>query len=318
MVTASGGPAPAVGVWTHLTGIYDPGAVGAAQLRLYVNGNLVASAALGGLWSATGGVRVGGDLQAGANTVPLQGSVDGVRVWDRVLTDEEVAVTATEAVLLGRWSFDEGTGSTAADASGHGKTVTFTNATWADRPPGYAFASTGPTSSAATNGPVLRTDTSYTISAWAQVINPAGYAAIAGQDGATSSGFFLQYKLDTNQWSFAVPATDTTNPTMVRISSPAPAVDPDAAGDWVFLTAVYDAPHHQLRLYVNGVTEGDGGPTVAPAPATVFNATGPLHIGACRYNGSLVNNWPGQIDDVRAYIGVLTNTQISALYNEST
>ncbi|WP_163572161.1 hypothetical protein [Fodinicola feengrottensis] len=35
-------------------------------------------------------------------------------MWDRVLTDAEIAASATEAVLVGRWGFDEGTGSTAA------------------------------------------------------------------------------------------------------------------------------------------------------------------------------------------------------------
>ncbi|WP_163572160.1 LamG domain-containing protein [Fodinicola feengrottensis] len=46
VTSATGGPAPVAGVWTHLVGLYDPGADGAAQLRLYVNGVLAGSAAV--------------------------------------------------------------------------------------------------------------------------------------------------------------------------------------------------------------------------------------------------------------------------------
>ncbi|WP_279582267.1 LamG-like jellyroll fold domain-containing protein [Fodinicola feengrottensis] len=61
------------GVWTHLVGLYDPGADGAAQLRLYVNGVLAGSAAVSAVWTAGGGVRVGGDLQAGRMCVAVAG-----------------------------------------------------------------------------------------------------------------------------------------------------------------------------------------------------------------------------------------------------
>ncbi len=317
VTTATGGPAPAAGVWTHVTGVYDPGGAGGTQLRLYVNGVLAASAGLSGLWPAGGGLRVGGDLQAGANTAPLQGTVDAVRVWDRVLTSEEIAEVATEAVLMGRWGFDEGTGTTTADLSGHGKTATGTNMGWAERPPGFAFDGDGVSAYATTAGPVVRTDTSFTLTAWVRVVNPTTYAGVVCQDGAVSSGYFLQYRKDTNRWSFAMPATDTINPTQVRIDSTVAGIDPDAPQEWVFLTAVYDGPHNQMRLYVNGITSGDTGPAAAPAPAAVWNATGPVHIGACRYNSGLWNQWPGQLDDVRVYTGVLTDQQIFDTYNET-
>jgi hypothetical protein len=316
ITTATGGPAPAAGVWTHLTGVYDPGGAGATQLRLYVNGVQAAAAALSTLWSA-GGVRVGGDLQAGANAVPLQGTVDGVRVWDRVLADNEITAMATEAVLMGRWGFDEGTGATAADLSGHGKTATGTNMTWAERPPGFAFEGNGSNAYATTNGSPVRTDSSFTLSAWVRVVNPTTYSGVVCQDGAVTSGYFLQYRKETNRWSFAMPSSDTTNPVQVRIDSTVVGIDPDAPEEWVFLTAVYDAPRKQMRLYVDGVTSGDGGPAAATAPTTVWNAAGPAHIGACRYNSALWNQFPGQLDDVRVYSGVLTNQQILDLYNET-
>lgn len=316
ITTATGGPTPAAGVWTHLTGVYDPGGVGATQLRLYVNGVQAAAAALPALWSA-GGVRVGGDLQAGVNAVPLQGTADGVRVWDRVLADNEITAVATEAVLMGRWGFDEGAGATAADLSGHGQTATGTNMIWAERPPGFAFEGNGSNAYATTNGPPVRTDTSFTLSAWVRVVNPTTYSGVVCQDGAVSSGYFLQYRKETNRWSFAMPTSDTTDPVQVRIDSTVVGIDPDAPEEWVFLTAVYDAPHKQMRLYVDGVTSGDGGPAAATAPATVWNAAGPVHIGACRYNSGLWNQFPGQLDDVRVYSGVLSNQQILDLYNET-
>ncbi|WP_344307734.1 LamG-like jellyroll fold domain-containing protein [Fodinicola feengrottensis] len=321
VTSATGGPAPVAGVWTHLVGLYDPGADGAAQLRLYVNGVLAGSAAVSAVWTAGGGVRVGGDLQAGANVLLLQGSVDDVRVWDRVLTDAEIAASATEAVLVGRWGFDEGTGSTAADASGYGKAATLSNAAWIERPPGFALDANGTNSFAATSGSVLRTDGSYTVTAWARLANASKFAGVVSQDGSVSSGFILQYEQDTNQWSYVIPTKDATSPPLVRVNSSAPAFDAGGPLEWVFLTVVYDAPHKQLRLYVNGNTtpdtNGNGGPTVMPAPATMWNATGSLHIGASRYNSVVTNYWPGQIDDVRAYSGVLTDDQIYGIFTGS-
>jgi hypothetical protein len=315
VTTASGGPAPTVGIWTHIAAVYDPGApdpVGAAkpaQLRLYVNGALAASAALPALWAGGGKMRVGADLRAGASTVPLQGTIDDVRAWDRVLTDEEIIGGANEAVLAGAWGFDEGSGSVTADTSGHGRSATLTNAGWAERPPGYAMLANGTNGSAATSGPVVRTDRSYTVSAWVQIVSSTSSAAVAAQTGTRSNAFSLQYKQDTNQWSFAVPTADTDNPSLVRVNSVGPAIDPDAPDTYVFLTASYDAPHKQVQLYVNGE-----GPVTEAAPATMWNATGPLRMGAALSNGSVTNFWPGQIDDVRLYAGVLTNQQIRDMF----
>lgn len=95
--------APVVGgEWIHLTGVWDKEA---AQTRLYVNGNLVSTAEnAGGELSLPSGdnrfVGVGVDYepksQSNAGNL-FQGDIAIARIYDKPLTDEEVAAAYQEA-----------------------------------------------------------------------------------------------------------------------------------------------------------------------------------------------------------------------------
>ncbi|WP_406631904.1 LamG-like jellyroll fold domain-containing protein [Amycolatopsis sp. WGS_07] len=296
--TVQGGKAEA-GVWTHLTGVFDTGATG-RQLRLYVNGSLAGTAALPSLWQAGAGVYVGSSLR---------GVVDSARIWDRALTDDEIASVADDAVLMGHWAFDEGSGTSVADSSGHGRTVTLTGATFVERPPGYAAMFNGTGDFAATAGPVLRTDSSYTVTAWVRLRPGTSDATAVSAEGSKAGAFELQYRVATGKWSFTVTSADAAGAAATRVESTGPAVDPGDPEGWVFLTASYDAPHKALRLYVNGE-----GPVTAAAPATVWNASGPVRIGAVRTGAAVSAYWPGAVDDVRLLSGVLTTQQVRDLF----
>ena len=78
--------------WTHLTVVYD---AGAQQLRLYVNGDLAASAAQAPLWNAGGPLTVGScwhTLDAGISEWRDQwrGGVDDLFVYQGAMTDAQV------------------------------------------------------------------------------------------------------------------------------------------------------------------------------------------------------------------------------------
>ncbi|MFC3572756.1 LamG domain-containing protein [Streptomyces yaanensis] len=77
----------ALGVWTHLTGVWD-----GTQVLLYVNGRLEGSAATTLSWAATQGFNIGRAKWDGAPVNRWKGQVDDVRAYNRALTAAEAAV----------------------------------------------------------------------------------------------------------------------------------------------------------------------------------------------------------------------------------
>jgi len=82
--------APCVGQWQHLAGVHD---TEADQLRLYVDGRRAATADFSRVWSATGSFVVGRGLFGGAADW-FSGLIDGIRAWDRALSDTEALALA--------------------------------------------------------------------------------------------------------------------------------------------------------------------------------------------------------------------------------
>lgn len=78
-------------------------------------------------------VQIGNASFSAASVV----TADGVRIYNRALSDAEVAqhaqgIFTNETGLVAKWNFDEGTGTTTADGSGNGNTGTLLNVpTWA-------------------------------------------------------------------------------------------------------------------------------------------------------------------------------------------
>jgi Concanavalin A-like lectin/glucanases superfamily len=79
-----GGPtASPVGAWTHVALTYD-----GAALRLYINGNQVASRAMSGAIETTNNpLWIGGNQPYGEY---FNGLIDDVRVYDRALTQPDI------------------------------------------------------------------------------------------------------------------------------------------------------------------------------------------------------------------------------------
>ncbi len=78
-----GGPWLSPRVWTHLAGTYD-----GATLRLYVNGEQVATRAQTGAIQASEGVlRIGGNSVKGQY---FRGRIDEIRIYDKALTATEI------------------------------------------------------------------------------------------------------------------------------------------------------------------------------------------------------------------------------------
>lgn len=152
---------------------------------------------------------------------------------------------------------------------------------------------------------LLRTDGSFTVSAWASLASDDKYYTVASQDGSRASGFKLQYNDYYDRWAISFTNGDVDNPSTIY---KALSANPPALNTWTHLTGVYDATAAKLRIYVDGALSGE-----ATVPVTPWNATGPFVVGAAKVDGARSHHFTGSIDSVRVHGRVLSATEISAL-----
>jgi len=295
------GGTTANGVWTHVAGVYDPAA---QTLALYVDGGLAGTTPRPTAWAATGAFAVGRGVASGTASGRFVGDVADIRAWQRILDPAGIAALAKLPPNAGRWGMDDPASAVAADLSGltadHDATLAG-SAAWAAGRTGYGLRTAGVGAALTASGPAIRTDRSFTVSAWVNVTasTPWYYHAVS-QDGTTTSGFFLGEA--GGVWGFTrTPSDASAEP--IRAYSTAPM----ARNTWTHLTGVYDASAGQIRLYVNGAH------AATTACACSWHANGPFVIGRAKWNSAQTDWWPGGVDDVRVFAGVLSNAQIAYL-----
>lgn len=304
-VRALSAAAPRLNEWTHLAGVYD---TASRQLSLYVNGRLESSVAFTQPWNATGPFVAGRGRAAGAAAEFWPGDVDDVRAYGRAVFADEVADLINSAsTLVGHWKLDEESGTAAADSSGKGTPATLTGtASWTFGWLDGALAFDGVTGAAQTTKPAVSTATGFTVALWTQLDHlPTKDAAAVSQTGNRAAGFQLGYDTAQQRWVFGMASADTDTATLVRTRSDSLA----NPMEWTHLAGVYDALTGQLRIYVNGRLSA----TTVTSHTSTWNATGPLQLGRTRSAGALTGYWPGTVDDVRTYDGVLNADQIAQL-----
>ncbi|MCW6004753.1 DNRLRE domain-containing protein [Micromonospora sp. CPCC 205371] len=297
-----------LGVWTHLVAVHE---AATHEVALYVNGRASSAtpgAPVNSVFVATG-MRIGN-----GNFV---GDIDDVRVWQRQLDPREIgALSSTEA---GRWDLD-GTGlDSSASPTPHDVAELPSGLTWdevghLDSDPG-AVQFNGVDQAMVATGPVLRTDQSFSVSAWVQLYQmPGWHQSAVTQDGTNNSGFFFGSRnySEGKKWSFAMTNTDVGNGGGWVDAKSTAVITEDDEGRWVHLVGVYDAAAQQIRLYVDGQL-------IATAARTArWQANGPLAIGRAQWAAGGVSqpsDWfNGSVDAVRVYAGVLTTDMVTRLY----
>ncbi|MEU2306503.1 LamG-like jellyroll fold domain-containing protein [Streptomyces misionensis] len=194
------------------------------------------------------------------------------------------------------WKFDDGNGTSAADAVG-GLSASLTGgaafANDADR--GTALSLNGSTSYAVTSTPAVDTSDSLTISAWVKLNSLSVNSTFVSQSDdpaiGAGNGFQLYYSSASQVWAFSKHDTDSTSTTFSAAYGAKAQV-----GKWTHLVGVYDADAGQLLLYVDGHLSA----TKAYA-GTPWNATGPVQFGRRLYQGTYGEYANGLLGDVRIY-----------------
>ena len=201
----------------------------------------------------------------------------------------------TPSGLVAAYSFDEGTGTTVADASGNGNNGTIIGAAWTSAGRyGSGLVFDGRSALVIINDSAsLHLTTAMTLEAW---VNPSSVSP-AWQD--------VIYKGDDNYYLEAT-STVSTGPggggTFGGVPIWTCGPGPLAPNTWAHLAVTYDGA--TLRLYVNGVQVASAVPT-----GSVSTSATALQIGGDYFYGQY---FQGTIDEVRVYNVALTPQQIQS------
>ncbi|WP_308402647.1 LamG-like jellyroll fold domain-containing protein [Streptomyces sp. AC550_RSS872] len=321
-----------LGEWNHLVGVYD---IDAAELRLYVNGVLEATAAYTTPWLATGEVSLGGSYYGGKLVSPLKGEMDDVRLYDRAVSDDEVKQLFKQRPLVkSRWKFETASAATppvTPDAGPAAAGLSLHNGAalgsgWVDG--GLTLDGVNDYAATASGTVPLDTTASFTVSAFAQAsARPTGEVALLSAPGTNKDAFSVRYipsstpATDGGRWRITTADADKTDAALAEVEN-GQFYGPE---DWTHLALVYDGFAREMRLYVNGELEeiacqdanDDGEPDVSGCAEQVsysenvltFKAIQSLQLGRDRAGAY----FPGSLSDVWTFQGALDDTQIEHL-----
>lgn len=310
--------APAqAGIWTRLTGAADPAA---DELSLYVDGVHQDTVAQTSPETADAAFVIGGGQAGGAFAGTWPGAVDDVIAWNRLpLTRDgdngdrsEIWQTANQPVVPeGIWRLDETGGATAADDTDHGLDAELhgdPDTVWDGALNDQIFAPGILLDGAQgehlrTDGPAVRTDRSFTASAWVRLDDAGADAVALSQSGSGSSGFALGYDTGSGRWVFEVPTDGTGSGEVVQVASAASA----ETGRWVHLAGVYDHTDGTLTLHVDNVlqasTERDGS----------WHADGDVVLGGAGRADGVDRPWTGGLALAQAHQGVALQSDLTLI-----
>jgi hypothetical protein len=223
---------------------------------------------------------------------------DGAGNWSGA-TSASITLNAPAGTggLVAAYGFNEGQGTTTADATGNRLTGTLSSATWVAGKFGTALKFTGKSASRVTvaSSPLLQFATSFTVSAWVyplatQSLEPT----IVAKEVSGGLSFVLYSKgngVGPNTYALVGGNYRTVaSPSMIP------------ANTWTYLTATYDGS--VLSIYVNG------GLIQSTLVGGNFAAgSGALRIG----NNAIFGNegFNGTIDEVRIYSRALSPSEIA-------
>jgi chitodextrinase len=258
---------------------------GVAGYRIYRNGSLVVTSQAtsyldSGLSPQTTYTYSVSAYDAAGNVSALSSSVSAT-----------TPAAPPPSAPVAAYSFSEGTGTTAGDASGYGNTGTVSNTTWTTSGKyGSALVFNG-TSARVTipHSASLALTTGMTLEAW---VYPTNVSA-AWRDVIMKGSDEYYLEASSSQGPPATGGKPNIGGSLIG-SAALPA------NTWSHLAGTYDGT--TLRLYVNGVQVASRAQT-----GSIATTTNPLQIGGDSFFGQY---FQGTIDEVRIYNRVLTSTEI--------
>ncbi|MDX3526995.1 LamG domain protein jellyroll fold domain protein [Streptomyces sp. ID05-39B] len=312
-----------VGVWTHLTGTYDPAT---DKLMLYVDGrSQYQGQTVDGSYSSTAPLDFGRHQLSTGPGYYFQGSIDEVAVWQQALSAQQVAEEAelltsdgyAGVELMADWSADRGSNGTVDDTtSGYGKRLTLSGG--ASLEDGDIVLD-GVDGSASTPGPLVSEHASFTVTTLVQLDTAKllpkdiGYVGqVLGQPAADGSSWGFWYELTGKQTGLN---EDTGEESTVPVGKwhfgrldsagnfTSVISDKDVALDsQVRLTGIYNSLNGTISLYLGYNQNGDA------RAFTVKLGSGDFAIGAESTGTTWRHHLPARVREVRLWAGAMASS----------
>ncbi|MFF0289852.1 LamG-like jellyroll fold domain-containing protein [Streptomyces sp. NPDC005262] len=316
--TLTGGSASAGG-WAHLTGLFD---TEANTLRLYVNGKEVASQTGVAPVAAPGAFQIG--RARGDSGARWRGEIGDVRVWDRVVSREEIErLGSRPAELVAAWDIERTDDGVIPDRDGdkpltlHGGAGFYTPDYEAclEDPECFEFpadaldgndhlALDGTDDYAATSGPVVDTADSFSVGLRVRFADtaPDRPMTVLSQGDADSDAFKVRYDPVASEWQLVVTRGSEPGAAETVVAGPGA---PTSYSDEVVV--VFDDSEGHITLYVKGEA------VATTEFSASWSAPGPLRIGRGHTpDGAWGEYFHGGADTVRVFSGALTRSQVNS------
>lgn len=306
--------------WVHLAGSYNRAT---GKVQLYVNGKMEAT-----VTNTTGPTFGAEGLAIGAHNSEefWTGSVDDVRVYNRALSDSEMALLANWAPPPGFYlNADTNTGTTVYNIGSVGDTSSFDSADmgWSGGKYGSAVetflnsSSTGSGIGFSDGTPYISsTSRSFTISGYFNIKNATGLSYWFGQPlvsrltstnsggCSTHNGIYAEARSASTAYIFGVLSYQNVGSSCNQTTQVGYGSNQVTLGEWNHITLTFNGSSKLMQLYMNGVlvstaTWGGSGDWTFPDPG--------LYIG--NYGGSS-NAMGVAIDEVKIYTYVRTPKQV--------
>ena len=211
-----------------------------------------------------------------------------------------VAITKSLPSPIASYGFTAGTGTTAADSSGNGRTLTLNNATWATGHTGFGLTNSGSTTGAVTSSSFTAPAAALTIMAWVRPLDlTAGSTHFAAgfidTGGSTCAAIFTQ-RGDFGT-SNVLQCDLRLGGSLVAFHGPALTLN-----TWTHVAVTYNGAN--VVVYKDGASVGSYAATGTVAPGDGFFVAGS--------NLASLYDTDIDIDDVRVFNRALTIRQVKA------
>jgi PKD repeat protein len=284
-----------VGAWYHIAGV-----VSGSTVAIYINGALDASTTRAGTPGTSADPLT---LCYAGYHGKFPGRLDDVRVYSRALSTADIALLLapqSDDGLVAHWTLDDGSGMTAADATGHGNTGTITGgAAWTSGVRGGALSFDGADDYVSVpDAPSLRLTGDCTFAFWMyKTSEAADWQRLLGKGAPNVRNYGLWEEAGAGKRILFQQYAGDGTPILGLFSTTAIEV-----GAWYHIAGVVSGS--TVSLYVNGAL--DASTVRAGTPGT---SADPLTIGYAGYHAK----YPGRLDDVRVYSRALSAAEIAAL-----
>lgn len=212
----------------------------------------------------------------------------------------------SSAGLVGWWTFNEGTGTTAADSSGNGKDGTLIgNALWTTGKHGGALNFDGTDDLVDIgSGASQNLSSNYTISFWVKPDAATAGTVLRKSNSVSNVIQQSKYEIRVSTTNISFITGDGTTGDMDSFTTTLPA------GEWSFVTCTLDNTNLK-SCYKNGVLIG-----TATNDVNTSLIGSPYGLIGTNRNTAGNRFFKGTLDDMRIYSRVLSDSEILQLYQE--